>query len=142
MGRCQDSPIRQDPKLGYPLSPTAIIHSPSVAVLRAGADDNYRLLPSDERFFAAFVSVAAIRNPRTTNNDASYGRPGDQAAMRSKIHAIFRLAVMQGYKTLVLSAIGMRGIQKSGTCRRQIVRGSDSRIRPILSSHLFRRTRQ
>jgi uncharacterized protein (TIGR02452 family) len=112
LGLSAKLPHPHDParKWKYPLKPNEVIYSPRAAVLRQDAESKYALLKPDDRFFAAFLAVAAIRKPKLRQNretrDYEFATEHDEGLTKKKIDAIFRIAILNGHKTLVLGALG------------------------------------
>jgi len=83
----------------YPMMEDEVIYSPSVRVL---FDDEYSVI--DPEHTVAFVSVAAVRDPRITRDGelTEY----DWTEMYYKVRLIFHIAAMNKHDCLILGALG------------------------------------
>ncbi|KAI9814392.1 MAG: hypothetical protein M1827_003248 [Pycnora praestabilis] len=93
----------------YPLPELSGIYSPTVLVIRESLANGHNLLdlsrPADLPIVSA-VSVAALRDPPTTDGGTKYGRERDRKAMLSKMRMVLRIAAFNGHRRLVLGALG------------------------------------
>jgi hypothetical protein len=90
----------------YPLGERELVYVPRAAVLRAAETEDFEWLRPKYRWFASFVAVAAIRSPKLSSDGQDFALREDRDLMRDKVRAIFRLAIEQGHRTLVLGALG------------------------------------
>ncbi len=77
------------------------IYSPYVKVFRDGANGDYAFL--DNYFHLAFVSVAAIRNPRLEGGRIAHDLV---PIVKNKIRTILRIGLKNGHDAIVLGAFG------------------------------------
>jgi uncharacterized protein (TIGR02452 family) len=84
----------------YPLDHTKLefILSTGITVLRRG---NYTWLDNPVRF--DFLALPGLRKPELVNNKYS---PADLHTMKKKIESIFLLGAVEGYRSLLLGALG------------------------------------
>lgn len=83
----------------YPLNQTTIVLSPQVAIFK---DEEYKLLKHP--FYVDMLAVAAIEKP-TTDSDGRF-KKHEYNLMYDKIKSIFKIAIINGNDSLVLSALG------------------------------------
>lgn len=89
------------------------LYTPNVTVFRDGVESGYAFLKKP--FNVNFIAVAAMRNPQLIDSwvkEVSYWRGTKRIAdhlvepMRNKIRTIFRIAIDNGQRNLVLGALG------------------------------------
>lgn len=88
----------------YPLQMYSAIYTPNVFFYRNKQLDGYKILPYEECGFISCLAIAAIRNPEL-NKDGLY-RPSDRRVMIEKIKGIFKIALLKGHDSVVVSALG------------------------------------
>ena len=90
-------------KFPYPLSPHTVIYSPDVYICK---DMDYNLLK--EPVHVSCLAVPALRHPQIKYDGKleRYRKADDRTIMKSKIEAIFQIAILNKHDSLVLGALG------------------------------------
>lgn len=91
----------------YPIPDNGGFFVPGVTVIRGAEKDGYPLL--EKPFTIDVICVAAIKNPRTKRSEKTGGlklRREAEKLTLEKIRAIFKIALNNGVKELVLCAFG------------------------------------
>lgn len=86
----------------YPLR-NVLIFSPKVIVVK---DSQYEYLPRSEFFEVSMITVPALRKPKLDESGKKYARDDFRIIMGRKIETIFRVAITEGVKILILGALG------------------------------------
>ena len=89
-----------NPKL-YPLNSFEVIYSPLVHVIK---NENYVLLQN--ACPVSCLAVAALRNPKLTEDKKDYHNSIDSQLMLEKIEMIFKVAILHNHHNIVLGALG------------------------------------
>jgi uncharacterized protein (TIGR02452 family) len=90
----------------YPIPAHGAIYSPDVLILRKSDQDNCAILLPSERFWTSFISVAAIVRPRLKRTGDDFADREDRKETKERIRTLFRVAVFESRKNLVLGALG------------------------------------
>jgi uncharacterized protein (TIGR02452 family) len=83
------------------LESTDIVYTPNVWILR---DSNYTFYKPDQFKMVHMVAVAAIRQPKLTDNNTY--KPTDYQLMKRKIRDVFLWGIEKGHRTLIAGAFG------------------------------------
>ena len=93
----------------YPIPDNAGIYSPTVIVFRESMRMGHGFIkaPMLALPIMSVISVAAVRNPRTTKaTPPRYERPQDRELMVAKMRTTLRIAAINNHRRLVLGALG------------------------------------
>lgn len=92
----------------YPLPSLSAIHSPSVLIIRDSTSAGHKLLtlPALSLPVVSVISIAALRHPALTPDDAAFANPGQRAETKRKIRLALRVAARNGHTKIVLGALG------------------------------------
>ncbi len=99
--------VQPHPIHRYPLNrETGGVYSPGVTVFRASEATGYQLI--EQPWHVSFVAVAAINRPRLVTSPDSDLKIDSHLVepTKQKIRTIFRIAVANGHRDLVLGAFG------------------------------------
>jgi uncharacterized protein (TIGR02452 family) len=88
------------PEEWYPLEPEQVVFSPQVHIVK---DSDYKLLDKGDVVSIGMLAVHAIKNPTLTNRKFS---KKDWELTEMKIESIFKIALINGFDSLVLGALG------------------------------------
>ena len=90
----------------HPIPDHGAIYSPDVLVVRKSDDEGCGLLSQDARWWTSVISIAAIARPRLNGSGKDFESKADKEDTRQRIRSLFRVAVLEGRKNLVLGALG------------------------------------
>jgi len=85
----------------YPLNYSEVIYSNCVYIIK---DKSYIDIQEPKK--VSMIAAAALKYPDLTDDKLSYYNQKDYDTMRNTINNIFKVAYINGHKTLVLGAIG------------------------------------
>lgn len=87
----------------YPLMTTECVYSPNVYVVK---DTDNSILQEEDRFYANFIAIAAIRRPKMNNLKDEYRFDDDREDMYDRIERMYQLGIENGHDSLLLGAFG------------------------------------
>ena len=91
----------------YPLPPLSGIYSPAVVVHRQDMSRHFQPYASPHEWFSlGVVSIAGLRKPELSADEAEFATPSVQRLLENKIRQTLRIAVKAGQEYLVLGALG------------------------------------
>ncbi|KAG0258293.1 hypothetical protein DFQ27_004729 [Actinomortierella ambigua] len=100
--------LDMEPRRGtfYPIPSQGGVYCPNMIVIRKSEKDNNEFLERPE--WMSILAMPPLRNPPLVKNENDEMVLADRAAIlvRKKIQAMFRIALENGYDSIVLSAFG------------------------------------
>jgi len=90
----------------YPIPRHGAIYSPDVLVIRKSDDEKCQLLTEMQVWWTSVISVAALFRPRLIEDGTDFLKGEDRRDSSERVKALLRVAVIEGRRNLVLSALG------------------------------------
>lgn len=87
----------------YPIPSTGAIYSPGVVIFRDNEENLFEMWKREKCVKLDFIAVPAVRNPKLENGRF---KSKDRELAKEKIRTLFSVAIIHGYETLLLSAMG------------------------------------